>query len=263
MEQLFLVSMLMLLYFFILFCIGQLIKNNSIVDIAWGAGFVVIAILSLALSTDIELRRIVITVLIGIWGIRLSLHIGRRNWGTGEDYRYVAMRQRWGNKFPRLKAFLNVYVLQWFLMLVISLPIIYSRNIEVSAAQDSTLLLVFLIVGIAVWCFGFYFEVVGDRQLKQFKQDPSNKGKIMVSGLWQYTRHPNYFGEAVMWWGIFLIAIDQWSSIYLIISPIIITLLLRFVSGVPLLEKKYAHREDFKAYMERTPIFIPLRFKKK
>lgn len=262
MEQLLFVSTIMLLYFFILFCIGQIIRNNSIVDIAWGAGFVFIALLSLMLSGEMELRRLVITLLVGVWGIRLSVHIGRRNWGSGEDYRYVDMRKRWGNKSPRLKAFLNVYVLQWLLMLIISLPIIYIRRFSDSDQSEIPVLVLMLAVGVILWCIGFYFEVVGDRQLKLFKQEASNKGKIMVSGLWKYTRHPNYFGEAVMWWGIFLIAIDQWSSIYLIISPILITLLLRYVSGVPLLEKKYADREDFKAYMATTPIFLPIRFKR-
>jgi len=236
-------------YFFMLFILGQILKNNSIVDIAWGFGFVVIAWYSY-LRGNRSPNASITLVLVTIWGLRLFYHIAKRNIGKPEDFRYVNFRKKWGDHFPRLKAFLHVYMLQMVMMLMVSTSFLSNH------VNNDTSLSSLSFIGLGVWLFGFYFEAVGDYQLKKFINDKSNKGKLMVTGLYKYTRHPNYFGEAVMWWGIFLIGLTNptWWSI---IGPITITVLVRFVSGVPMLEKKYADREDFKAYAKVTNIFIP------
>ncbi len=238
-------------YFLILFITGQILKNNSIVDIGWGAGFVIIALYTYFVKGNYSLAGTVVTFLVFIWGTRLFYHILKRNIGKPEDYRYVQMRENWGDKSPVLKAFLRIYMLQMILMYIISIPVIL-----VNSASEMKIP-AFVYIGAAIWIFGFIFEAAGDYQLKVFKQNPQNKGKILTTGLWKYTRHPNYFGEAVMWWGIFLAALSVKNGIYTFISPILITFLLRFVSGVPILEKRYKDRPEFIEYSKKTNIFIP------
>lgn len=195
-------------------------------------------------------------LLVSIWGMRLALHLAKRNIGKGEDFRYVNMRKRWGTDFPRLKAFLNVFVLQGVLLMIVSMPILFVMT------GTSNQFYWWNGVGIAFWLLGFAYEVVGDYQLAQFKKNPQNKGKLLTTGLWSTTRHPNYFGEACLWWGIFLVTLNEGRNAWGIIGPIVITLLLLFVSGVPLLEKKYKERADFKDYADQTALFVPFIGKK-
>lgn len=245
------VGIVIFVYFNIIFILGQVLKNNSIVDSFWGPGFLVVALFTFFTTDYMGLRTIVITILVALWSVRLFFHITVRNWGKPEDFRYINFRKRWGTSFALLKAYLHVYMLQAVLLFIVSLPIIAANN---SPNQDLTWI---SYIGIAIWVIGYFFEVVGDKQLKDFLGKPENKGKLMTSGLWNYTRHPNYFGEATMWWGIFLIAITKISGIWIIISPIAITLLLLFISGVPMLEKKYKDRPDFIEYSKHTPKFFP------
>lgn len=248
----FLLSALALWIFFtIIFIVAQYLNNNSIVDSFWGPAFLLVAIVTFLTSDVIGLRAFVLLTMVAVWALRLFLYITVRNWNKPEDYRYINMRKRWGPSNVRLKAYAHVFVLQGVLAFIVSLPIIVTNT---SAKQA---LAPFHFVGIGLWIVGFLFETIGDAQLKRFKANPNNKGKLMMQGLWQYTRHPNYFGEAAMWWGIFIVASDGWGSLYIIVSPIVMTLLLLFVSGVPLLEKKYADRADFAAYSKRTNKFFP------
>jgi steroid 5-alpha reductase family enzyme len=152
-------------------------------------------------------------------------------------------------------------MLQMTFLLIVALPILLSANTDVLINQTGYII---LIIGVILWIIGFIFEAVGDAQLKTFKSNPENKGKIMQSGLWKYTRHPNYFGEALMWWAIWIISMStlSWINILGIIGPLFITYLLLFVSGVPLLEKKYKDNEAFQAYAKKTSIFFPLPPKK-
>lgn len=241
---------LVFIYFFVFFVVAQIIKNNSIVDIGWGMGFVLIAISTLFVNQNFSLRSIIVTVLVTLWGGRLAYHIIKRNWGRPEDFRYAKWREEWG-KWLIPRAFLQVFMLQGFLMLVIASSVVY-----INYFSNSTLgILDYL--GLTIWLIGYYFEVVGDRQLKEFLARPENKGKIMKDGLWQYTRHPNYFGEATMWWGIFIIALSVPGSLITIISPLTITILLLFVSGVPLLERSMKDNPDFQIYMQETNKFFP------
>jgi len=244
-------AILILVYFTVIFIVAQMMKNNSIVDSFWGPGFFIVAAYTFLMAKNQGTRSIVVTTLVTIWAIRLFFYITLRNWNKPEDYRYIDMRKRWGNSFPMLKAFLNVFLLQAMINYIVALPIIVTNT---SSIQTMSLL---NYLGVGVWIFGFIFEVLGDSQLKAFKANKENKGKLMTEGVWKYTRHPNYFGEAAMWWGIFLVSISGFYDILFIVSPLLITLLLLFVSGVPLLEKKYKGREDFEAYARRTNKFFP------
>lgn len=249
-EQILQAALVIFIYFMIFFIVAQIIKNNSIVDMGWGFGFIVVALFTLINGGVYEWRNLLILVLILIWGGRLTYHIVRRNWGKPEDFRYAKWRKDWGRWLvPR--AFLQVFMLQGFLMLLIGYPIILVN----SSPQPALNFLDFL--GLLVWIVGFIFESVGDRQLAEFRKNPDNRGHIIKSGLWRYSRHPNYFGEATMWWGIFLIALSLPLGWTAVISPLTITLLLLFVSGVPLLEKELKKNPEFQIYARETSIFFP------
>ena len=242
------------IFFNIAFAIGQSKKNNGLIDIAWGSGFVVLAITSYLVSPVWTIRSGILTTLVTLWGLRLAYHLFKRNWNRDEDYRYVAMRERWtkAGKNVYLTAYFKVYMSQMLLLFIISIPIFI---VNFSTLEG----LVWLdYIGIGVWIIGYFFEVVGDAQLKDFISKKENKGKLMKSGLWKYTRHPNYFGEATMWWGIFLIAFTVGGLFPPILSPLLITYLLLFVSGVPLLEKKYKDHPEWAEYSRRTSKFVPM-----
>lgn len=256
MNSYILVLVVLLIYFTSVFAIAQSKKNNGLIDIAWGMGFVVAAITSLVISKEINTRGLLVTALILLWGLRLSFHLFKRNWNKPEDYRYKAMRERWGDSNPYVTSYIRVFMPQLILLFIIVQPVL-----RVNLKNGGSLGLLDA-VGLLIWIFGYFFEVVGDWQLKQFISNPENKGRLMKSGLWKYSRHPNYFGEATMWWGIFIIAMSVPGSVFTVISPIVITYLLLFVSGVPLLEKKYENHPEFKEYAEKTSIFFPLPPKK-
>lgn len=243
-------TVIVLLYFFIFFVWGTVLKNNSIVDFGWGPGFVIAGWYSFVRGGHYTVSGWFVTGLVTLWGLRLFWHIFRRNWGKPEDFRYANWRREWG-KWVVPRAFVQVYMLQAILLMAIAYPFVLINSMDKTGWQPVSY------AGILVWGLGFFFEVVGDWQLEQFKKDPQNKGKIITSGLWRYTRHPNYFGEASLWWGIFLIALGAGLPWWTIFSPGIITWLLLFVSGVPMLEKKYKDRADFQAYAARTSKFIP------
>lgn len=216
----------------------------------WGAGFVLVTIYAWLASDTFTARGTMAMVLVIIWGCRLTYHIIHRNMGKPEDFRYAKWREEWG-KWVVLRAFFQVFLLQGFFMLVVVYPILL---IQASTQKGFGFL---EIIGLIVWMIGFYFEFVGDQQLRDFKKDPQNKGKIIQHGLWRWTRHPNYFGEATMWWGLWIMSIPVewgWSGM---ISPLVITWLLLFVSGVPMLEKKYQGNLEFEAYAQRTNAFFP------
>jgi steroid 5-alpha reductase family enzyme len=225
-------------------------KDNSIVDIAWGPGFILVSLLTFFLNKDFETRSVLATGLVIIWGARLAVHIYLRNRGRGEDFRYAKWRKDWGRWFV-LRSFFQVFMLQGIFLFLISSSVVL---VNASTAGGLGAL---DFGGAALWLVGFFFEAVGDKELQKFKQNPENKGKIMTSGLWRYTRHPNYFGEAAMWWGIWLIALSVPHGWAAVASPLAITVLLRWVSGVPMLEKKYAGNREFAEYARRTNAFFP------
>lgn len=231
------------------FAVAVVKKRNDVADMAWGLGFPLMGWLAFSMS-DFSGRALIADILVTIWGVRLASHIYRRNKGKPEDRRYLAWRQEWKHFYMR--SFLQVFMLQGLFLFIIVLPTIFINQAAVPGIRWWDVL------GLMVWLTGFYFEVVGDKQLANFLKNPANKGKIMQEGLWKYSRHPNYFGEVTMWWGIFLMAASLPNGIYTMIGPITITILILFVSGVPLLEKKYAGRADFEIYKKRTSVFLPL-----
>lgn len=238
-------------YMSLWFLVSVVRKRNDVADVAWGLGFVLMTWVSFFLSRSFDIRGIVVGVLVSIWGVRLAWHIYMRNKGKAEDYRYLAWRNEWGRWFY-LRSYFQVYLLQGLFLFLIVLPVLL---INKSVTLGFGLL---DIVGIAVWLVGFYFEAVGDAQLARFIADPVNKGKLMQSGLWAYTRHPNYFGEVTQWWGIWLIALSVSGGWFGIIGPFTITFLILKVSGIPMLEKKMAQNPGFENYKKRVSMFIPL-----
>lgn len=238
-------------FFTIVFIIAQSKNNNSIVDMGWGLGFIFIALHGILTAETMTLAGYTMFAMVLLWGLRLFLYISIRNWGKPEDYRYVAMREKWGNKHPRVQAFFKVFMVQGLLMMIVAAPI------HAAFLITTEVNMIWIIIAIVLFLIGFYFETVGDIQLRKFISNPANKGKVMQSGLWKYTRHPNYFGETVMWWSIFIVIVSAPWGIVSIIGPLLITLLLLFVSGVPLLEKKYMKKPEFVEYAKRTSIFFP------
>jgi steroid 5-alpha reductase family enzyme len=227
-------------------------KDASIVDIFWGLGFVLVAWLTFFSAGGDPGRRLLITLLTTIWGLRLSIHILVRNWGKGEDKRYQAWRAQYGKQFWWVSLF-TVFGLQAVLLWVISLVIQVG---QISTVPDRLVLLDG--VGTLVWAVGFLFEALSDWQMNRFKSDPANKGKVMDRGLWAYSRHPNYFGDSLVWWGMFIIALATPGSGWIVISPVVMTFLLLKVSGVTLLERTILDtRPGYADYIKKTSSFVP------
>ena len=228
------------------------LRDVSIVDIAWGGAGAGIACLSFLVAGGSTPRRIVITLMVVLWGVRLALHIGSRKKGSPEDFRYAAMRAEHGSAFP-LRSLFTIFLLQAFLIWVVTLPV----QVTQLAAEPAHLGILELVGGL-VWLVGFAWESVADLQLARFLSDPANRGKVMDRGLWAFSRHPNYFGEVVLWWGVYLVALSTPWAWATIVSPILVTYLLMNLSGVPLLEdglldRRAGHRE----YVEKTNAFFP------
>ena len=228
------------------------IKNVSIVDIFWGFGFVVVNTFYVFMSGELNARKIVILTLVCIWGFRLAIYLAIRNIGKGEDFRYQEFRQNYCPKRYWWFSYFQTFLLQGILIMIISLPLL---GINYNNSNGNLEILDYL--GIIIWIIGFTFETVGDFQLSNFKRDPKNKGKILHTGLWKYTRHPNYFGDSAVWWayGIFSIAAGSyWQAI----GAVIMTLLILKISGVSLLEKTLKEtKPQFKEYIQKTSSFIP------
>jgi len=232
-------------------------KDAGIADIFWGVGFAILAWNTFIISEGFFIRSLVLTILVTVWGLRLALYIGIRNLGKDEDPRYQAMRRHHGSRFGWISLF-QVFLLQGVLLWGISLAVQMGQISPIPSKVTR-----FDYCGILIWAMGFLFEAIADLQLKRFKSKPENKGRVMDKGLWALSRHPNYFGEALVWWGLFIISLSSLINIWTIISPLLITFLLLKVSGVPLLEKGMKKRNpEYEAYIRRTSAFIPFAPKK-
>ncbi|RSM90549.1 DUF1295 domain-containing protein [Kibdelosporangium aridum] len=232
----------------LVFAISVRRDRHDLIDVVWGLGFAVVAAVSLALADQ---PNVLIAVLTMIWGGRLAVYIGIRNHGKPEDPRYVTIRQRAkGN--PNLHLAKKVYLTQGLILLFVSLPVQVAQYIPAPPVW-------LVVLGALVWLIGFVFETVGDWQLSRFKADPANKGKLMTTGLWRYTRHPNYFGDAAVWTGLYLLACGTWAGAATILSPILMIWLLVNGSGKPLTEKHMRKtRPEYAEYADRTSGFFPL-----
>ena len=244
-----------LIFMVIMFVTAQIKKDNSIVDIGWGIGFILISFVLLFTTNQPDIKDLLLTTMILIWGLRLAIHIYIRARGKGEDFRYAQWRKDWG-KNAAVKAFFKVFMLQGIIMIAVAFPIMVVFN------GEGDQLNAFSLIGFIIFVFGFLFESIGDYQMYNFKKKAESKGRIITSGLWKYTRHPNYFGEAVLWWGIGIVAIGSDLFLTAFIGPIVINLLLIYVSGVPMLEKKYAGNKQWENYKKVTPAFLPFIGKK-
>ncbi len=222
------------------FFVSLYLKKKDIADFAWGIGFVVISIFNLFVSKDFQQTKIILTFLIFLWGARLATYIFIRNRVKKEDFRYTNFKN----------SYLTVFIFQGLLMFLVALPVTLYNRFDGGVA-------LFSFIGLLVWVLGFYFETVGDIQMYLFKKDIKNKGRVMNQGLWQYTRHPNYFGEVTMWWGIWILTIGSTYWYLGLIGPLTITYLITKVSGIPLLEKKYEGNKEFEKYKSKTSVFLP------
>ncbi|MBN2096614.1 DUF1295 domain-containing protein [Candidatus Peregrinibacteria bacterium] len=247
-DTIFFSAEVVLVYMIFWFVVAMIKKRNDVADIAWGLGFIVLT-LSLLWLNPVTIRMLVISALVFLWGSRLAIHIYLRNRHKKEDFRYQKWREDWGKWFiPR--TFLQVFLLQGFFLLLIATPIV------ITSASCCTGLNWLDAAGVLIWLVGFFFETIGDYQLSQFLKK-KNHDEILTSGLWQYTRHPNYFGEVMQWWGVFLVGLSASYGWYGLIGPLTITFLILKVSGIPMLEKKYKGNKKFEEYKKTTSAFFP------
>lgn len=227
-------------------------RDASLIDIIWGFGFVVIAWVALWTAHGVAARQWLLVACTSIWGLRLSTYLFWRNHGKGEDFRYRAMRKKHGERFPII-SLRTVYLTQGVMMLIVSMPVQLGQIAD-RPAQLGPLAW----VGVAVWAVGLGFETIGDAQLARFKARPDSVGQVMDRGLWSWTRHPNYFGDACVWWGLYLIAAETRLGLLSVVGPVAMSVLLIRVSGVPMLEKTIGRRRPgYAEYAERTSAFFP------
>lgn len=236
----------------ILWIISVILKNVSIVDLFWGFGFVLTASFYFISTDGFGPRKVILLILVSIWGLRLSGYLTWRNLGKGEDFRYRQFRSKYGEKRYWWISFFQTFILQGLLMWLISAPLLgaqyYGQNRSLGILDYT---------GFTLWIIGFIFEAGGDYQLAAFKADPSNKGKVLTSGFWRYTRHPNYFGDSSVWWGYGLICLAA-GTVLPVLGSLLMTALIIKVSGVALLEKNLKEKKpEYREYIENTSSFFP------
>ena len=232
--------------------ISLLRRDASIVDIVWGLGFVLVGWAAKFVTGAAGAGNWLLLLMVTVWGLRLAAYLAKRNLGKGEDFRYRAMRRKHGERFAIVSLY-TVFGLQGALMFIVSLPITLGQR-ETDASAGFVALL-----GFIVWGVGLYFEAVGDAQLARFKRDPRNEGQIMDQGLWALTRHPNYFGDSLVWWGLAIVGSTQGAGPWAFLGAAVMTVLLVRVSGAAMLDKLLAKRKPgYAEYMTRTSAFIPL-----
>ncbi len=252
-AEIWLLGLLLIIAFVsLVWILSVILKNAGIIDIFWGLTFVLVTVFYFIVTPEISARKILVSTLVLIWGIRLSVHIFMRNLGKPEDYRYQEFRKNYGEKRYWWFSYFQVFLLQGTLAWLISTPLAainyYALDKPLGAIDILALLL---------WLTGFIFETGGDWQLSRFKSNPANKGKLLQTGFWKYTRHPNYFGDAAVWWGfgLFSIAAGAWFPVF---SPVLMTWLLLQVSGVAMLERTLINtKPGFDEYINKTNSFIP------
>ena len=243
--------------FSLLWLLSLALRDASVVDVFWGLGFVLVGWTYYAAAEPRTAIGLLVCVLVTVWGFRLAAHIGLRNAGTGEDFRYQRWRQQSGRSFWWV-SFFKIFMLQALVLWVVSSPLLVAQSGVPVGWRN-----VVVAVGLLTWLVGFGFEAVADWQLMRFRADPANRGQVLNRGLWRLSRHPNYFGEAVLWWGIGLIAWSVGGALALL-GPLFLTFTLLRVSGVALLDRELVDRRPgYDAYIKSTPAFFPVRVRKK
>jgi steroid 5-alpha reductase family enzyme len=228
------------------------LKDVSIVDVFWGLGFVILNVFYIFNSGDLNSRKILLLVLVSVWGLRLSIYLAYRNIGKGEDFRYQEFRRKFGPKRYWWFSYFQAFLLQGALMILIS-----STLLGINFSSQPTTLSTLDYLGIAIWLIGFTFEAGGDYQLMRFKKDRTNKGNVLTTGFWKYTRHPNYFGDAAVWWSYAVFCISA-GAYWQVIGSIVMTLLIVNISGVALLEKSLKQSKSaYSDYIQKTNSFLP------
>ena len=237
-------------------------KNNGLVDIFWGLGFILLASVSFLFQSHHSTESIVVSALVLVWGIRLSIYLYSRNWNRPEDFRYASWRTDWGKHWV-LFSILKVYLLQAVVMQVIAIPIFVTNVMALNGPTSVSGVLesVFIVMGATIAFMGICIEAIADRQKSDFKSDAKNNQKICKVGLWKISRHPNYLGEILTWTGLGIVPVGLPCGWISLIAPVAIILLLYFVSGVPLLEKRLEGRLDFEEYKKNTGAIFPKLFK--
>lgn len=238
-------AVMTLAYFVSLF-----IKNVGFVDLVWGLGFMMLAlIVQQALGADLTYTFMIVFTLVMVWGARLSIHLASRFDPKKEDWRYAAMRKK-SNRHFIWKSYFSVFMTQGIFMMLIATPLMVAAIIDdVNTWQ--------VVLGSGIWAVGFIVETVGDMQLAKFRKNRTKKDQFITSGLWKYSRHPNYFGEVTMWWGLFVIVATTDYYWLALISPLVITYLILAVSGVPLMESKWKTNKKYQAYAKKTSVLVP------
>jgi steroid 5-alpha reductase family enzyme len=253
MDKIYIQGLLLILVLVsVLWITSIFLRNVSIVDLFWGMGFAIVNCWYCFANEKITSRQILLLVLVTIWGLRLSIYLALRNIGKGEDFRYREFRKNYGEKNYWWISFFQTFLLQGLLMWLIS-----STLWSINRFSDENSLNIIDYVGLSVWIIGFIFEAGGDYQLAKFKKNVNNKGKVLKTGFWRYTRHPNYFGDAAVWWGYGLLCIAAGNYWYLL-GSVLMTLLIIKVSGVALLEKTLkVQKPQYLDYIQKTNSFIP------
>jgi steroid 5-alpha reductase family enzyme len=245
----FLIIMLMMT---LLWVVSVIIKNVSIVDLFWGLGFVFVSLFYFLNTDGYSPRKIILILLVTLWGLRLSIYLAWRNIGKGEDFRYRQFRKKYGENRYWWISFFQTFLLQGILMWLISVPLLAAQYYNLNNSLG-----ILDYVGIILWITGLFFETTGDIQLARFKADPANKGKVLDTGLWRFTRHPNYFGDSAVWWGYGFICLASGSYLP-VLGCVLMTALIIKVSGVALLEKSLTDQKpQYKEYIEKTSAFLP------
>lgn len=243
------VGLLLFLYMSLWFLLAIAIKRADIADVAWGLGFMLVAWASLIFG-QMTVYGLIVNMLVTIWALRLVFHIYFRNRNRDEDFRYQALKKQWGENF-NFRLFSQVFLLQGCILYIVALPIMWIHT------HPESLPVQILAIALPIWLSGFVIEAIADRKLTLFQNDPSNKGKLLTVGLWGYVRHPNYLGELMQWWAIWLMAAHLPFGFALLISPLLLSFLIVNVSGIKPLEEKMKKHPDFKRYAEKTPSLIP------
>ena len=242
------------IYMSIWFFVSLKTERNDIADIAWGGGFIVVCAAALFLSRSYTLRSLLAAAMTIAWAVRLMVYVSTKKKGKAEDPRYRSWRDSWGKLFY-VRSFFQIYLLQGLLIVIVAAPVLYVLLTSARAPVGWI-----EITGILLWITGFAFESIGDLQLLQFKRRRVAKDEVLMTGLWKYSRHPNYFGEVLLWWGLFLLAVRLPYGFVTVIGPVAITVLILFVSGIPMLEKQLEKNARYREYQAVTSCFFPLPF---